>query len=142
MYDIKAPFLLYNGLISVIKEMLRKKNSGLKLVKFQGPVLSLNIRILIKGCKDIYSVLNRREEHVKIKTQTKWNLLFEQRVLNWKLIYNAPFKCMKSRKFQWFQYRINHNIIILYVHVQTNFCVTLVNLTQQNVRFVNKKKKL
>ena len=87
MYDIKAPFLLYNGLLSAIKERL-SKNSGLKLVKIQGPVLPLNIRLLIKGrkgCKDIYNALNRREEHVKIKAQIKWNSLFEQEVLNWKL---------------------------------------------------------
>jgi hypothetical protein len=40
------------------------------------------------------------------------NEILDQPDLDWKKVYNLPFKVTKKTKLQWLQYRINHHILV------------------------------
>lgn len=42
----------------------------------------------------------------------KWCEILDQPDLDWKKVYNLPFKVTKNTKLQWLQYRINHHILV------------------------------
>ena len=73
---------------------------------------------------------------VSPKSQAKWDQLFQNLELNWKIIYNIPKICCKNTKLHWFQYRILHRILA------TNDLLTKMNIKQNNLcTFCNEEKK-
>ena len=64
---------------------------------------------------------------VSPKSQAKWDQLFQNLELNWKIIYNIPKICCKNTKLHWFQHRILHRILA------TNDLLTKMNIKQNNL---------
>ena len=44
--------------------------------------------------------------------QKIWCEILDQPDLDWKKVYNLPFKVTKNTKLQWLQNRINHHILV------------------------------
>ena len=64
---------------------------------------------------------------VSPKSQTKWDQIFPNIDLNWKVIYTVPKVCCKNTKLHWFQYRIVHRILA------TNDLLVKMNIKQNNL---------
>ena len=78
-----------------------------------GPIIPFNIKIFIftnKGSKNMYNLLNKT--NVEPTGKHKWNRIFFLQDLEWKQIYRLPFYCTQNSKLQWFQYRLNHHIVV------------------------------
>ena len=59
--------------------------------------------------KDVYCILNS-EVHSPTAI-SKWNTVFENDPLDWKLIFTVCFKTTKDSSLQWFEYRLIHRIL-------------------------------
>ena len=64
-----------------------------------------------KGCKGFYCVLIRKVK--RTKSSSKWENELDTVITSndWHSICKRPFKVTTDTKLQWFQYRINNNII-------------------------------
>lgn len=109
---IRSNFLQYNGLISAVKKMF-KNFPHQNIKKLVGPWISPQFIIYLKskkGSKDMYGIFVKNK-YIPIG-KSKWNTIFGILEENqWKNIYKNNFSNIKNTKFQWFQYRINQNIL-------------------------------
>lgn len=48
---------------------------------------------------------------LQIKSEEKWNYIFESLQLDWNKIYRIPATCCNNTKLHWFQYRLLHRIL-------------------------------
>ena len=80
--------------------------------KIDNPILPFSFQIYSKnkkGAQDMYKLLNKNNECPSGKTF--WNKTYNFNDNQWKQKFWEPFKILKDSKMQWFQSRINHNIL-------------------------------
>jgi hypothetical protein len=84
-----------------------------KANKMENPIQPFIIRLITKnskGCRSIYDSFSNNK--VSPRSRRKWELeLNLMNNINWKFVYNLPFKTTKDPKLQWLQVRINHRIL-------------------------------
>ena len=129
-YDIQCHFLEFLGIKTAVENYIRQ--FGIDLITDPFPltncVLPFNVKLILKSSKGsqyMYKLLVYKT--VSPKSQTKWDQLFQNLELNWKIIYNIPKICCKNTKLHWFQYRILHRILA------TNDLLTKMNIKQNNL---------
>ena len=131
-YDIhvQCHFLEFLGIKTAVENYIRQL--GIDLITDPFPltnrVLPFNVELILKsskGSQDMYKLLVYKT--VSPKSQAKWDQLFQNLELNWKIIYNIPKICCKNTKLHWFQYRILHRILA------TNDLLTKMNIKQNNL---------
>ena len=111
-YEIRVIFLEYLGVRMAIENFIRTNQIITEMCSPHNIYLPFNIKEIFKskkGCKDMYRVFNTKS--ITSKRQQKWNNIFENVNLNWKIIYKLPATSCNNTKLHWFQYRILHRII-------------------------------
>ena len=140
-----------NGLLLTYEQFQEKYNARTNFVEFMGIRTSIeayimrihiqlgaeslfnchwpfNVKLImksLKGSKDIYAALTCKT--IVPTSQPKWEQVFENTHLDWKLIYSIPAKCCHNTKMHWFQIRIVHRIIA------TNDLLLKMKLRQNNL---------
>jgi hypothetical protein len=110
-YKIVVNFFKYNSIISAIRQAKRAFTMGeSRLVCTFIPSIVQQLLRHKKGSKDMYDILNKCT--TTPTGQNKWCEILDQPDLDWKKVYNLPFKVTKNTKLQWLQYRINHHILV------------------------------
>ena len=112
-FMIRTNFITFMGIKTAIIRYMRLFNMNDLLTPLIGPIIPFNIKIFIftnKGSKNMYNLLNKT--NVEPTGKHKWNRIFFLQDLEWKNIYRLPFYCTQNSKLQWFQYRINHHIVV------------------------------
>ena len=129
-YGIHCHFLDFLGIKTAVENYIRQ--SGIDLSTNPSPltncVLPFNVKLILKsrkGSQDMYRLLTYKT--VSPKSQTKWDQIFPNIDLNWKVIYTVPKVCCKNTKLHWFQYRILHRILA------TNDLLVKMNIKQNNL---------
>ena len=112
-YNVNINFLQYNGLVRSILDWKKKLNIENIKKKVENPMnIPFGFKIYIKskkGSQDMYKLLNESKE-----TPTgmiAWNKKYDFDKNEWKRIFNEPFRITRDTTMQWFQIRINHNIL-------------------------------
>lgn len=127
-YEIQTNFLEFYGIKSVVENYVRRIGIHFNSIVLTNILLPFNVKGICKnkkGCKDMYEILNSKV--IVAKNELKWNTVFENVQLNWKIIYDVPAKCCSNTKLHWFQYRIMHRIL------GTNDLLTKMNIKQNNL---------
>ena len=128
-YQIQVNFLEFWGIRSAIENFIRRKRiEMLEVPNMYYVYMPYYIKEILKnkkGSKNINAIFYKKDVH--IKSQIKWNNTFEYTSLNWKLIYNAPTKCLSNTKLHWFQYHILHRILA------TNDLLVKMKIIQNNL---------
>jgi hypothetical protein len=94
-------------------------------------IISLCCSSILKGFFQFLMAVVRNgplSNHENCRVHNDWNLCFHLSVwytcfsvdvhhpngrdLDWKKVYNLPFKVTKNTKLQWLQNRINHHILV------------------------------
>ena len=112
LFNIKINFLQYHGLCNAIKEWKRRLKINTINEKLQNPIVPFGLHIYMrnkKGTKDMYEILNSNNETPAGKIA--WNKIFNFSEEEWKIIYKWTFEITNNTTLQWFQSRINHNIL-------------------------------
>ena len=129
-YGIQCHFLEFLGIKTAVENYIRQL--GIDLITDPFPltncVLPFNVKLILKsnkGSQDMYKLLVYKT--VSPKSQVKWDQMFHNVELNWKIIYDIPKICCKNTKLHWFQYRILHRILA------TNDLLTKMNIKQNNL---------
>ena len=111
-YNINMNFLQYLSITTSIKNLIRNTQNDEINIKLPLPLIPHSIEMYImnkKGAKMMYSLLNTNNE--KPTSQGLWNNKYKINNNEWEQIYNWPFAITNNVSLQWFQYRINHNIL-------------------------------
>ena len=127
-YKIKTNFLVYASLKSSIMSAINKMqvNPEKNNIKPHIPTHLRPFFISKKGTKPIYNILCL--EHTIPFGQLKWGTKFAITEDQWEKLYELPFKCTKSSKLLWLQYRINQYILTTnvtlfkYGNIDTKLC--------------------
>ena len=112
LFNIKINFLQYHGLCNAIKEWKKRLKINTINEKLQNPIVPFGLHIYMrnkKGTKDMYKILNSNNETPAGKIA--WKKIFNFSEEEWKKIYKWPFEITNNTTLQWFQSRINHNIL-------------------------------
>lgn len=85
----------------------------------------------------MYHIFN--DKSISIKSQEKWNIIFENIDLDWKTIYNLPAKSCNNTKIHWFQYRIIHRILatndlLLKLNIRNNNLCTFCGILPEKIQ--------
>ena len=110
-YEIRVIVLEYLGVRMAIENFIRTNQIITEMCSPYNIYMPFNIKEIFKskkGCKDMYRVCNTKS--ITSKSQQKWNNIFENVNLNWKIIYKLPATSCNNTKLHWFQYRILHRI--------------------------------
>lgn len=110
--DLQINYLQYLSMYHAIKEWQKKiKLTNIK-TKLHNPIIPTYLNIYIKnkkGTKDMHRILNHNTDTVTGKLT--WNKIYDFDESAWKNIYIWPFTITNNTTLQWFQTRINHNIL-------------------------------
>ena len=140
-YQIHVNFVEYFGVRAAVETFI--KRTGIDTETENKPLTNIYIPFHLKeilkskkGSKDMYNIFNNKE--VVIKSKEKWNQVFENINLNWKIIYSLPAKCCSNTKLHWFQYRITHRILatndfLLKIKVRENNLCTFCGLFPEKI---------
>ena len=104
--------LKYQGFIDSLKHFL--SHTQIRLTKkVQDPFIPSHIKVFLQqktGTQAMYNELNKNYDEPTSKR--RWNEKFNFTDQEWEKIYNYPFSIIKYPAIQWFQTRINHNILV------------------------------
>ena len=104
-YNININFLIYNSIISSVKNYGAKFQEQNKTLNFQAHFnLIMNTK---KGVSTIYQELLR--ENTNQHTKTKWQTILGITIEQWKNSFNLLKSTTTDSKLIWFQLRILHN---------------------------------
>ena len=112
LFNIKSNFLNYQSIISTIKTQMKIKKIDKIEAKLQQPLRPFTVLVITKhsrGTGDIYAVLNKNNS--RPTSESKWESHYQIDKKTWKNIHMSPFNSSHSTLLQWFQIRINHNIL-------------------------------
>ena len=135
-YNVNINFLQYSGMVKSVLDWKKKLNLVSTKNKMTNPILPLLLQIKNKkGTQAMFKLLSENNDTPTGKIA--WNKKYRFDENEWKIIYTESFKITKDSTFQWFQTRINHNILA----TNTFLCKIKETMTQ-NVHFAQKKMKL
>ena len=109
-YLINCTFLQFYGLVLSVKNWL--KSLDFNSYRQYNPLIPFNISIFmksVKGCKDMYKVLNNNI--CTVMSEKKWEDVLDLGELPWRKINYYCIFFSQSTKLRWFQYRIIHRIL-------------------------------
>ena len=110
--NITTNYLEYYSLVASVKEYMKTHNIEMLQTNIPKPALPFYLSIIIenkKGAKDLYNILNRNNDTPTCRD--KWQQTYNIDDTTWREIFLSPFTSTKSTSLQWFQMRINHNIL-------------------------------
>lgn len=109
----KLNFVEYAGLSKAIQQRQASLQDNTGTIRPTLPIIPSTISVFFKdrkGCKEIYKLLIS-EKKTQIKSIKKWEEYeggFSE--LEWKNIFELPFKTTQESKLQWIQFQILHRI--------------------------------
>ena len=112
LFQINSNFLEYHGLIASLKKFKNASNIKEILHRREYPIIPSTIALITKstkGTKEFYNIFNANTDIPTSKS--KWKNLYDIDQMTWSEIYLSPFRSTNSTALQWFQIRINHNIL-------------------------------
>ena len=127
-YNARTNFVEFMGIRTSIEAYIRRIHIQLGAESLFNCHWPFNVKLImksLKGSKDIYAALTCKT--IVPTSQPKWEQVFENTHLDWKLIYSIPAKCCHNTKMHWFQIRIVHRIIA------TNDLLLKMKLRQNNL---------
>ena len=89
----------------------------MKNVNYQEELIG-DIKKVTKTCKFIHNICVEKFFQVPV-SQTKWNSILQEPVIDWKIFYIIPFKCSLSTKLRYFQFKILHNVLGVNKYLKT-----------------------
>ena len=111
-YDVNVDFLYFYGIINAISKDMRNKIQVKKNENHLKPFIPSNLKLFYnckKGSKSLYEIL--MDSPVEPTGKLKWNNIHFFSSAEWTHIFSLPFNISNNPKFQWLQFRINHNIL-------------------------------
>ena len=127
-YNARTNFVEFMGIRTSIEAYIRRFHIQLGAESLFNCNWPFNCKLImksLKGSKDIYAALTCKT--IVPTSQPKWEQVFGNTHLDWKLIYSIPAKCCHNTKMHWFQIRIVHRIIA------TNDLLLKMKLRQNNL---------
>ena len=87
------------------------------MVKTCSPYITNNFLYLLNATKSrkLYEILNTNCEEPTGKV--RWNQIFNICDAEWEKNFSLPFRLTKNTKLQWFQFRMNHDILKILISV-------------------------
>lgn len=111
-FDININYMQYFSMIHAIKKWQKELVLTNITEKLPNPLIPTYLYIYMKnkkGCKNMYIILNHNTETAT--GRVTWSKIYDFDDIAWNDIYLWPFKITKDTTLQWFQTRINHNIL-------------------------------
>jgi hypothetical protein len=112
IFQVQTNFLQYQSIIQSIRHYLDSLSLSHKATNLKNPVrpdIMRSILLQDRGCRNIYDSFCVKK--VLPNARLKWENEIISHHINWKMVYQLPFKISKDSKLQWFQYRINNRIL-------------------------------
>ena len=106
--------LKYQGFIDSLKQFLSHTQKRLTK-REQDPFIPSHINVFLQQksmTQAMYNELNKNKNYDEPTSKRRCNEKFNFTDQEWKKIYNYPFSIIKHPAVQWFQTRINNNILV------------------------------
>lgn len=107
-YQFNTNFLEFYKVINILNTAVKHVKEKKKV---ENPFLSFDFRIFFKSDKRSRDMYNVFIKHKNNSSQPKWSEKFSMNEKEWKIVNTLPFFTTKNSYLQWFQYRINQNIL-------------------------------